>query len=360
MDGESCFIAIQRILLNRKEYYVIRYTETPKLFNKSFVSVPMNLSAPLIIINDQRFLQHDTGGGDHPEIPARLQAIRQALKSSECFSSLSFLSPTIACRKSLLLAHDENWLFRFEESVLAGQTYIDHSDNQVCYDSFDIACLAAGAGISGIDLIEEGGQKNIFCVVRPPGHHAEQSIPFGFCFFNNCVIAARHWQRKYNKKRILIFDFDAHHGNGIQSAFEEEADTFYISIHEHPSFSYPGTGYGDEHGMGEGKGTIMNLPLSPGGNDTDVMNLLENDIAQKLEEWQPEVIIVAAGFDAHIEDDMSGLQYSTELYYTLGKVIKSWANRYTDGKLLSILEGGYELRVLGESVEAYVRGILEE
>jgi acetoin utilization deacetylase AcuC-like enzyme len=318
----------------------------------------MKSSAPLIIIDDQRYLQHDTGGGDHPEIPARLQAIRQTLDSSDFFPSLSFVSPQTASREYLTLAHSENWLFRFEESVLAGQTYIDHTDNQICYDSFDIACLAAGAGITAIDLLEEGKGNNIFCMVRPPGHHAEHSIPFGFCFFNNCVVAARYWQQKYGKKRILIFDFDAHHGNGIQSAFEEEADSFYISIHEHPSFSYPGTGYGDEHGMGEGKGTILNLPLSPGSEDGHVKNLLENVIPKKLAEWQPEAIIIAAGFDGHKADDMSGLHYSTELYYTLGREIKSWVDQFANGNLLSILEGGYELSVLGDSVEAYVRGIL--
>jgi len=319
----------------------------------------MNSHPPLIIVDDQRFLQHDTGGGDHPETPARLQVIRRSLKSSDCYPALSFLSPQAATRSDLTRVHSENWLFRFEESVLAGQTYIDHFDNQVCYDSYDIACLAAGAGISAIDLIEEGKGDNIFCLVRPPGHHAERSVPFGFCFFNNCVVAARYWQHKYHKRRVLIFDFDAHHGNGIQSAFEEESDSYYISIHEHPSFSYPGTGYGDEHGMGDGKGTILNLPLSPGANDGDVENLLKKVILPKLEEWQPEAIIIAAGFDAHIADDMSGLHYSTDLYFTLGRQVKSWANRFTNGKLLSILEGGYELSVLGDSVEAYVRGILE-
>lgn len=318
----------------------------------------MNLSAPLIIVDDQRYLQHDTGCGDHPEIPARLQAIRQALEESDCFSSLSFIPPQSAIRENLTLAHSENWLFRFEEAVLSGQTYIDHPDNQICYDSYDIASLAAGAGITAIDFLEGEKGNNVFCLVRPPGHHAEHSIPFGFCFFNNCVVAARYWQQKYGKKRILIFDFDAHHGNGIQSAFEEEADSFYISIHEHPSFSYPGTGYGDEHGMGEGKGTILNLPLSPGSGDSHVKNILKNVIPQKLDEWQPEAIIIAAGFDAHIADDMSGLHYSTELYYIIGREIKSWANRFTNGKMLSILEGGYELSVLGDSVEAYVRGIL--
>jgi len=340
-----------------KDFHII-YTETPKLFNRSFVPGLMNLSAPLIIIDDQRFLQHDTGGGDHPETPERLQTIHRVLAASSCCSDLTFLSALSASREYLALAHSENWLFRFEEAVLAGQTYIDHPDNQISYDSYDTACLAAGAGLTAIDLLEEQRGKNLFCLVRPPGHHAEHAIPFGFCFFNNCVVAARYWQQKYNRKRILIFDFDAHHGNGIQSAFEEDADGYYISIHEHPSFSYPGTGYGDEHGTGAGKGSIVNLPLQPGAGDKEVLDLLQNVIPEKLAIWQPDAIIIAAGFDAHIADDMSGLHYSTELYCSIGKEIKRWAGQYTEGRILSILEGGYELSVLGESVEAYIKGML--
>ena len=316
------------------------------------------MPASLTIITDQRYLQHDTGGGEHPEIPARLRTIFQALETSNCFSDLSFVVPRVAERKWLVMAHTEDWLFRFEESVLAGRTYIDHTDNQVCYDSYDIACLSAGAGLTAIDLIEAEKASNVFCLVRPPGHHAEHNIPFGFCFFNNCVVAARYWQHCYEKKSILIFDFDGHHGNGIQSAFEEEADGYYISIHEHPSFSYPGTGYADEHGQGEGKGTILNLPLSPGADDKQVITLLRDIILPKLEKWQPDAIIVAAGFDAHQRDDMTGLRYSTELYHTIGLIMHDWAERFTEGRILSILEGGYELSVLGESVEAYVRGLL--
>ncbi|HIP40651.1 MAG TPA: histone deacetylase [Desulfocapsa sulfexigens] len=317
----------------------------------------MTSSVPLTIINDQHFLQHDTGD-DHPEIPLRLQTIQSSLEESDCFSSLAFISPHTADRKWLTAAHSENWLFRFEESVLAGQTYIDHSDNQIGYDSYDISCLAAGAGLTAVDLLEEGKANNVFCLVRPPGHHAEHGFPFGFCFFNNCVVAARYWQQKYGKKRVLVFDFDAHHGNGIQSAFEEEAGSYYISIHEHPSFSYPGTGYGDEHGLGEGRGTILNLPLTPGADDQQVIRLLQDVIHPQLEKWQPDAIIVAAGFDAHIADDMSGLHYSTDMYNFFGREVKGWADRFADGRLLSILEGGYEISVLGDSVEAYTRGLL--
>ncbi len=315
---------------------------------------------PLTLIEDMSYLSHDTGGVGHPENPARLQVIKETLELSSWYSSVALVSPNSAAREDIKRVHGENWLFRFEEAVLRGNTYIDHIDNQVCYDSYNVACLAAGAGITAINLIENGGGKNIFCLVRPPGHHAEHSNPFGFCFFNNCVIAARYWQKHYNKKRVLIFDFDAHHGNGIQSAFEEESGSYYISIHEHPSFSYPGTGYRDENGLGKGKGSILNLPLQPGDGDIKVMDLLDNVIPKKLADWQPDAIIIAAGFDAHCEDHMSGLCFSTDLYYKIGRKMKIWADKYTEGHLLSILEGGYELSVLGLSVESYLRGLTSE
>ncbi len=314
--------------------------------------------SPLTIISDPQYLQHDTGGDDHPETPDRLHVIAEELEKASFSSDLAHSTPRPAERKWLLTTHSESWLFRFEEAVLSGRTYIDHTDNQICYDSYEIATLAAGAGLSAIDRIENGSAQNVFCLVRPPGHHSEKSVPFGFCFFNNTVIAARYWQQKYGVKRVLIFDFDAHHGNGIQSAFEEEAGSFYISIHEHPSFSYPGTGYGDENGIGEGKGSILNIPLRPGADDSEVQELLLETVRPRLEAWRPDAIIVAAGFDAHREDDMSGLQYSTELYYILGKEIRRWTARFTEGKHLSILEGGYELSVLGESVAAYCKGLL--
>ncbi len=314
----------------------------------------------LTIISDQRYLQHDTGGGDHPEVPERLTVIRRSLDTCKSSSEISYSKPRIAEREWLLAAHSESWLFRFEEGVLSGKTYIDHSDNQIGYDSYNVAMLAAGAGLNAIDLLEANEADNVFCLVRPPGHHAEAKIPFGFCFFNNCVVAARYWQQQYGRKRVLIFDFDAHHGNGIQSALEEESATLYVSIHEHPSFSYPGTGYIEDTGIGEGKGTVLNIPLSPGAEDSMVMEKLEQVILPRLITFEPEAIIVAAGFDGHKADDMSGLHYSTELYFTIGCTVRSWAKRFTGGKLLSILEGGYELSVLGDSAAAYVNGLVNE
>lgn len=317
----------------------------------------MPLPPLLMLVSDSRFLEHDTGS-EHPEIPARLQVILAQLEQSACFSLLGFHKSRPAERKWLMAAHDEGWLFRFEEAVLSGKTYIDHTDNQIGYESYEVATLAAGAGLTAIDLMEAGGAPQAFCLVRPPGHHAERNRPFGFCFFNNCVVAARYWQQKYGRKRVVVFDFDAHHGNGIQSAFEREEDTLYISVHEHPSFSYPGTGYSDETGFGDGRGSILNLPLSPGAGDAQFLPLLHGPVEEKIARWQPDAMIVAAGFDGHRDDEMSGLHYSTGLYEKIGRQVLLLSRKYCGGRLLSIFEGGYELTVLGESVEAYVRGLL--
>jgi acetoin utilization deacetylase AcuC-like enzyme len=316
----------------------------------------MPLPSLLTLINDSRFLDHDTGG-DHPEIPARIQSILATLEQSDCFALLEQFGSRPAERQWLMSAHDEGWLFRFEEAVLSGKTFIDHPDNQIGYDSYDVATLAAGAGLTAIDLLEQQQAQQCFALVRPPGHHAERIRPFGFCFFNNCVVAARYWQQHYGRKRVVVFDFDAHHGNGIQSAFEREEDSLYISIHEHPSFSYPGTGYADEKGFAAGRGSILNLPLSPGAGDAQILALLPA-VEEKIAQWQPDAMIVAAGFDGHRADEMSGLLYSTEMFEKIGESVRSWSNLYCHGRLLSILEGGYELTVLGESVEAYVQGLL--
>lgn len=282
------------------------------------------------------------------------------LVQSPVLPYLDFVQPIPVEREILLAGHDEDWLFRFEEMVLSGKGHIDHPDNQICYDSYNVATLSASAGITGIDLIEKQHTRQVFCLVRPPGHHAEKNMPFGFCFFNNSVVAAKYWQNKYKKERVLIFDFDAHHGNGIQSAFEMQESTFYLSLHEHPSFSYPGTGYADEKGFGKGMGTIMNIPLHPGTRDDTVLDILEKVAEPQLEKWQPDAIVVAAGFDSHEKDDMSGLEFSTGLYKKIGRIVRKWGDTYCQGKLLSILEGGYELNVLGESVDAYLQGLAEK
>lgn len=310
---------------------------------------------PFVIIEHSCYLGHDTGGGMHPEVPGRVSAIRQRLMQGRLAPLAALVEPRPIVRADLLAVHDEAYLFRLEEACLMGLTSIDHTDNQICYESFDVALLSAAGGVTGIDLLENRQAGVVFCLVRPPGHHAERATALGFCFLNNVAIAARYWQKAYGRKRIFIIDWDAHHGNGIQSAFENDPDVFYASIHEHPTFSFPGTGFADECGLGPAVGTTLNVPLPPGAGDEMLLDAIQTKIAKAFEAFQPEALIVAAGFDGHQDDDMSGLRYSTGVYGKLGAIMQQWGER-CQGRVLSVLEGGYHLEALSASVEAYLDG----
>ena len=316
----------------------------------------MPASRPITIVTHPHCLAHDTGGNEHPETPGRLTALLARLKDAPLKEQLTFVEPRKAERRWLTTFHDEHYLFRLEECALSGKTYLDHQDNQLCFDSYEAALLSAGAGLTGIDLLESA-ENLVFCAVRPPGHHAESTLALGFCFLNNCVLAARYWQQQYGRQRILIIDFDAHHGNGIQSAFEEDPDVFYLSLHEHPTFSFPGSGYAEEAGTGAGRGATLNIPLPPGADDQMVLNVLSKRIEPAIAAFAPERIIVAAGFDGHRADDMSGLAYSTQLYAKFGEHLSALAQRFCQGKLLSILEGGYHLESLSDSATAYLTAL---
>lgn len=311
-------------------------------------------------ISHPDYLQHDTGGGEHPEVAERVVAIGNRLRHSPLAPHLQEVLPRKAERQWIQTCHSEAYLMRFEEATLSGRGYLCHPDNTICYESYEIALLAAGGGLTGIDQLESGAAELAFCCVRPPGHHAEESVALGFCFFNNAAIAARYWQQAYVRQRVLIVDWDAHHGNGIQAAFESDPTVLYVSIHEHPTYSFPGTGYAEEIGSGPGKGTIVNIPLLPGAGDEQVLHALATKVGPAVAQFKPEAIIVAAGFDGHRLDDMSGLAYSTELYEQLGRLMGEWGRIYGQGRVLTILEGGYHLDSLSGSVEAYLTGLAAE
>ncbi len=308
------------------------------------------------IISDPAFLEHVTGR-DHPESPERMTAILERLDRSPFAFSIRRVAPRSVEREFVSSVHNEAYLFRFEETCLSGREYFMHPDNRVCYETYRVALLSAGACLTGIDLIEDEGPALPFCCIRPPGHHAEAGLALGFCFLNNVAIAARYWQTRYGRRRIFILDWDAHHGNGIQEVFDEDPDVFYASIHEHPTFSFPGTGYADEDGNGAGKGATLNIPLAPGSGEREVLDALSCRVAPAIEAFGPEAFIVAAGFDGHVLDDMSGLSYTTRLYGQIGTYMSAWAERYCGGKVLTVLEGGYHLEALASSVEAYLAGL---
>jgi acetoin utilization deacetylase AcuC-like enzyme len=309
-----------------------------------------------ILMSDERTLEHATWGG-HPETRERVTAVCGRLRSGPLAPSLIEEHSRAAGWETILAAHDEEYLLRFEEAALSGREWFDHRDNQIGEASYQAALLAAGAGPTAIDLIEAGRAPLAFCAVRPPGHHAERSKALGFCFFNNAVIAARHWQNTYGRRRVLVFDFDAHHGNGIQHAFEADPDVLYVSLHEHPTFSFPGTGYAEETGTGPGEGATLNIPLLPGARDADALEALETRVDPAVRAFRPEAIVVAAGFDGHLLDDMSGLGYSTDLFRRFGLAVSLWAADLAAGRVLTLLEGGYHIGALGDGVEQYLFGL---
>lgn len=305
-------------------------------------------------VYDDRYLLHDTGGY-HPESPERLKAIYQRLSASGVLEKLTLIEADRANQRWIETVHNIHYIMRFDEACISGLSEFEHPDNAICRETCDIAFLAVGGVLKAIDLIMKGEIDNAFCAVRPPGHHAEVDKPMGFCYFNNVAIAARYVQKQYGIERVAIIDFDVHHGNGTQHIFDRDASVFYYSIHEHPSFAYPGTGREFEVGIGEGNGYTVNSPVLPGRGDDEYRRLIMQDLVPAVKKFKPEFIILSAGFDAHESDLMSGTSLSTDGYDFVSEVIVNLVNRFTGGRVVSVLEGGYNLDVLPILVENHIK-----
>lgn len=306
---------------------------------------------------DKRYLLHDTGP-NHPEAPERLQAIYQGIKEAGLLSKLTLIQANRADLKWIETVHAKNYIERFEAACQSGNSMFDYPDNQMCAETFETALLAVGGILDAARLVMMGKLDNVFCAVRPPGHHAEYDTAMGFCYFNNVAIAARYLQIEWGIQRVGIVDFDVHHGNGTQHIFEEDPTVFYYSIHQHASFAFPGTGRVFETGHGEGVGSTRNYPLFPGQGDKEYLGLAERDLLPVLGAFNPEVIIVSAGFDAHVDDDMSDICLSTEGYSRIMERIVALAEQYSNGRLISVLEGGYCLERLPELARNHVKILL--
>ncbi|MGB6013014.1 MAG: histone deacetylase, partial [Desulfobacterales bacterium] len=294
---------------------------------------------------DERYLLHDTGP-NHPESPERLKAIYQGIKQAGLLPNLTLIQAMPADLKWIETVHSKNYINRFEAACRSGNSTFDTPDNQMCAETFETALLAVGGVIDSVRQVMTGQIDNAFCAVRPPGHHAEREFAMGFCYFNNVAIAARYLQAKWDIQRVGIVDFDAHHGNGTQHIFEEDPTVFYYSIHQHPTFAFPGTGRVFETGEGEGFGTTRNYPVLPGHGDKEYQGLVERDLMPVMEAFSPEVILVSAGFDAHVDDDMSDIQISTGGYSRIMQRIVALAEHCSNGRLISVLEGGYCIKRL--------------
>ena len=309
------------------------------------------------LLYDERYLLHNTGP-EHPESSDRLLAIYQGVEEADLLPKLTLIKAKRARQEWIEAVHSMKLIMRFEEACLWGMDILDHPDNQICRETFETAMLAVGGIIETVELVMTGVIDNAFCAVRPPGHHAEVNRVMGFCFFNNIAIAARYLQCKWGVKRIGIIDFDVHHGNGTQMIFDDDPSVLFYSIHEHPSFAYPGTGREFEKGSGPGCGFTLNSPVLPGQGDKEYKEVLQRDLFPAFEEFKPEVILVSAGFDAHIDDDMSDIKLSTEGFSWIMENIVGMADRYSGGRLISILEGGYSLSRLPELATNHIKILL--
>lgn len=292
-----------------------------------------------------------TGSG-HPESPRRLETILDRLRDSPVWAQLDPVSPWEVGEDVIRLVHRKGYVDHVARACSQGVPFLDTGDTAVCPNSYSVALLAASGVVEGIRLIFENSMSNAFCAVRPPGHHADVDLGMGFCLFNNAAIGARFAQREYGVSRVLIVDWDVHHGNGTQHIFESDPTVFYISVHQYPF--YPGTGSEMETGTGDGLGATRNFPLSAGMGDEEYVDIFENSIPDLAARFSPELIIVSSGFDAHHRDPLASMRVSTEAFMKMTEVILRTAEELCHGRLLSILEGGYDLQALGECVEVHL------
>lgn len=324
-----------------------------------------------------RFLDHDTGP-HHPERPDRLRAIFAAVREAGmidspnplCDEYLQFdlkdrkyprlveLEPRNARLQDLLRVHPRRHIDRVRIASESGGM-LDSGDTTVCAASYKVALLAAGACLTCVDAVMTGKVDRAFAAVRPPGHHAEPNASMGFCLFSNIAIAARYAQRKYHLKRIGIVDFDVHHGNGTQAVFFTDDSVLFLSLHEDPHVIYPGSGYDWEIGGGKAKGYTVNIPLPPRAGDKAYLWAMEETVVPKLDAFRPELLLISAGFDAHKGDPLADMELSDNGYYRMTRMLAEVADRHCKGRIISALEGGYNLKALGRSVVHHLLALAE-
>src|SRR6266850_925876 len=305
------------------------------------------------LIYDPAYLTHNTG--NHPENARRLEAILRVLGTDEALSrKIGRLKPKPAANEDIVRCHSEELIRGIENMAKQGVDHID-VDTRISPESFEVARLAAGAAIAAVDTVmkEEGGRA--FGLIRPPGHHATISKAMGFCLFNNAAIGARYAQAKYGVERVLIIDWDVHHGNGTQEIFWSDPTVFYFSTHQYPF--YPGTGAAGERGDGRGEGFTLNVPLRAGTSGGDHREAFSEALKTIGSRFQPDLVIISAGFDSRRGDLLGGLMLEDSDFSEMTKEVLRLAEKHGSGRVIGLLEGGYNLDLLGGSVRSHIAAL---
>jgi acetoin utilization deacetylase AcuC-like enzyme len=300
------------------------------------------------VVFSPKYYQHNVGR-NHPESARRIKAVVNELKKGEISKSKGwqFVEPKKASSEEIQLVHDSEYVRFVRDVCRAGGGFLDLGNTVASMKSFEVATYAVGGALKAVDLVMENRFKNVFALVRPPGHHAGKFSAAGFCIFNNVAIAAKHLRKNFGLNRVLILDIDAHHGNGTQEAFYDTDKVLYISLHEDPTI-FPGVGFVDEIGEGEGLGFNVNVPLPFGADDQIYLKALNEIVIPIISQYKPQFMLVSAGLDGHYTDPVANLSLSALCYEKIYENIVSLSSKMCDGRLVFILEGGYSLNFVGK------------
>jgi acetoin utilization deacetylase AcuC-like enzyme len=304
------------------------------------------------LIHHPIYEKHNTGEG-HPETPERYRVVIDALQGDKkLWDSLAAITPVKAQQGFIQAAHTKEHFQRVENAFAAGHDRLD-ADTVISMQSFDASLFAAGGAISAVDAVMDGRAKNAFVAARPPGHHATAENAMGFCLFNNVAVAARYAQNKYKEiERVAIIDWDVHHGNGTQGIFYSDPSVFFFSMHQYPW--YPGTGSSGETGQGRGLGATLNVPVKANTVASVQKANFDSAINAMSSKIKPDIIFISAGFDAHLTDPLGQLQLEDPDFRAMTRTVMDWADEACGGRIVSCLEGGYNLETLGGTVKAHV------
>lgn len=311
----------------------------------------MNAAGQPLVLYDSVFLAHDTGA--HPERAQRLSHTLANLRTNGLLDDLSTCKPEQVDREDLLAVHTPGYVQSLERFCTTGGGMLAPDPTYASEMSFQAALSAAGAGVKAIDLLFESPARPSFALLRPPGHHALPDRAMGFCLFNNAAVAAAYALRHYGVQRVLIVDYDVHHGNGTQEVFLRDGRVLYVSVHEYPLF--PGTGFVDEIGAGSGAGATINVPLPPGSDDLDYRLVFDEVVTPAARRFQPEAILVSAGYDGHWRDPLASMNLTVSGYAMMAQRIVELASELCGGRVAFLLEGGYDLEALAQGVAATLR-----
>ncbi len=307
------------------------------------------------LLLDDIFRGHDTGAG-HPECPERYVAITGALIKQGITDEAIALTQKPAEPDDVMLCHTRDYFETAKRDVASGAHELSTGDTQVCAKSFDIALRAVGGVMNAVDEVMSGRLRNAFCAVRPPGHHARPAQGMGFCLFNNIAIGARHAQKKHGAEKIMIVDWDVHHGNGTQDIFYDDGSVLFFSVHQSPW--YPFTGHAEEHGEGKGRGCTINAPLPAGSEMKEISAAIHERLMDVAQKFKPDLVMISAGFDSRKDDPLGQFKLGDEDFASLTKTLMQFADENCGGRIVSVLEGGYNVVGLASAVSSHMRALM--